>query len=47
MPSIPGLLYGAKKSIAHFTLLEVTTLAANLQLERLARRAATGAAKSV
>jgi len=46
MPSTPGLLYGVKKSIAHFTLLKVTTLVASVQSGRLARRAAAGAADS-
>ena len=46
MPSTPGLLYGAKESIAHSTLLKVTTLVANLQPEFLARRAAAGSANS-
>jgi hypothetical protein len=46
MPPTPGLLYGAKESIAHSTLLKVTTLVASLQWGCLARRAATGAANS-
>jgi hypothetical protein len=46
MPSIPGFSYGAKESIAHSTLLQVTTLVANLQSERLARSAAARAANS-
>ena len=35
---------GAKESIAHSTLLKVTTLVASLQLWRLVRRSAAGAA---
>jgi len=46
MPSTPGLLYGAKESVAHSNLLEVNTLAASLQSGGLVRRAAAGAATS-
>ena len=46
MPFTLELLYGAKKSIAHSTLLKVTTLVASLQSGRLVRRAAAGAVTS-
>jgi hypothetical protein len=46
VPSTPGLLYGAKESIAHSTLLKVTILVTSLQSGCLVRRAAAGAATS-
>jgi hypothetical protein len=46
MTSTPGLLYGAKESVVHYTLLKVTTLIDSLKSGRLARRAATGTANS-
>jgi len=46
MPSTPGLLNGAKGSIAQYAVLQVTILVPNLQSGRLAGRADAGAADS-